>query len=104
MRRSETGNPDAAEQALRVAIERLYVLSLTPFAPPQGWTAEDCLCSLAQALDDLRPFLDLWRQNWSKPALQQLAELLDSVAGELLESHTALEGEWWNERQPQANQ
>jgi hypothetical protein len=81
-----------------------YVLTLTPYAAPQAWGPEECLCSVAQVLDDLRPLLDRWQQNTSETALQHLAVLLDSNAGSLIGEPRSLEDGWWSERQSQMQQ
>jgi hypothetical protein len=81
-----------------------YALTLTPYAPPQEWKAEECLCSIAQAMDDLTPFLELWRGSSSETALQHLAELLDDNAWALLEETRELNDGWWNERSTQMHQ
>jgi hypothetical protein len=61
-----------------------YVLSQPPSFDLMGWTAEECLCAIAQAVPDLEPFLAYWEQQNTTPALLHLSTLLQDCAWGLI--------------------
>lgn len=58
------------------------MLSTFP-ATTENWTAEACLCSIAQAVDDLAPLLSIWQLDTSEAATRHLAEFIAWHADEL---------------------
>jgi hypothetical protein len=70
---------------------------------PAKHQADDCLCAIAQAEDDLSPFLELWRESMNPEAIQHLATVMDSNYSRLMENGL-LFSPWWGERLSQMNQ
>jgi hypothetical protein len=70
---------------------------------PAPHEVENCLCAIAQALDDLSPFLEYWRGRRSPAALQHLAAILNWNYERLIKGE-ALFSPWWKERQLQMGQ
>jgi hypothetical protein len=64
---------------------------------------EDCLCSIAQIVDDLRPLLQFWDSDASASATQHLAEFAAENASTLRENHR-LSDSFWNDRPEQMKQ
>ena len=92
------GNWPAAE---RTAVEQYLgslwdnVLSNYPSTPD----VDSCLCGIGRVVDDLTPYLDVWLQNTSVPALRQLAEYVDENA-----QYDPLRNPFWADRSPQMRQ
>lgn len=59
-------------------------------------TLDGCLCAIGQAMDDLSPFLDVWRSDGSLPAQQNLARFIESNWRELLKMGR-LSNAFWHE-------
>lgn len=62
--------------------------------PRLNISADDCLCAIAQACDDLHPFLDDWTQGRKAAALRHLAAFIaDNVAS--LREERGLKNTFW---------
>jgi len=88
------------QSALRDFFRAFWNSALTA---PTAWSgAEDVLCVVGNAVDDLRPFLVRW-QNANEPtAIQQLVEFAAAQIGNA--SNGFLGNPFWSERQPQVAQ
>lgn len=73
-----------------------FVLSRHPVFPgwdPPWWSiANDYLCAVAQATDDLSPYLQMWRVDRSITGLRHLA---DFVADTVNQAKDGMLGAWW---------
>lgn len=98
--------PQEEQAAIEAYLSALWAFALEcfPYADPDGWTAEECLCTIAQVVDDLGPFLDHWRRSESRAALCHLALLIYENAALLPEDPMSLNNGFWDERQPQMDQ
>ncbi len=80
-----------------------HLLMSSPTRAGWDWDVDTWLCSIAQAIDDLGPFLAYWRQAVSIAPLRHLAALLTKNFGDF-----ALYGElgspFWRGRQDQMEQ
>lgn len=70
---------------------------------PSFPSIDDCLCSVAQVVDDLRPILNVWECEKSEAATRHLLDLADENASDLRE-RKKLSNAFWNERQSQMQQ
>jgi hypothetical protein len=93
--------PQAEQEAIAAFFDDWWRSLLSVFPAPQE--AESCLCAIAQAVDDLSPFLEYWRGCRGSEALQHVAALLNWNYGGLMKGE-ALFSPWWKERQFQMGQ
>src|SRR5260370_29974077 len=92
----------AAIEAFLSALWR-YVLARCPFTSQSLWRrAVEELCTIAQAIDDLGPFLSVWRESKEMSARYHLAQLIDCDGWDTLPDELA-DG-FWAERQAQMRQ
>lgn len=70
---------------------------------PAEHEAQAVLCAIAQAEDDLSPFLDYWRRCPGPEPVRHLAGVLAFHYGELMEDQP-LSGPWWEQRPKQMSQ
>ena len=64
---------------------------------------DDCLCSIAQVVDDLSPLLDFWEHDSSPAAMQHLLDFADENATDIREAGK-LSNTFWDERRTQMRQ
>ena len=92
-----------AVETFMVALWR-FVLSRYPVIPgletPFGSIANDYLSAIAQATDDLSPYLRMWRADRSIPALRHLAEFVEDTLDYMTDQGTL--GPSWKGRAAQA--
>jgi len=65
-------------------------------------SADDCLVSIAQVIDDLTPYLEAWERDRSLPALYHLVRFVNWNSPDLLNGR--LLGAWWDDRREQMEQ
>jgi len=85
------------QSALRSFFRALWNSALIA---PTAWSgAEDSLCVIGNAVDDLMPFLERWQNATEPTAVQQLVEF---AAGQIGNASNGFVGNpFWDERQPQ---
>lgn len=85
------------QSALRSYFRALWNSALTS---PTAWSgAEDSLCVIGNAVDDLTPFLERWQSATEPTAVQQLVEF---AAGQIGNASNGFVGNpFWDECQPQ---
>lgn len=66
----------------------------------EEWLAEDLLCGIAQAVDDISPYLAEWRNERQQSAYEKLAYLVTWHREELI-SDGRLGHAWWADRKAQ---
>lgn len=72
-----------------------------PGIEPPWWSiANDYLCAIAQATDDLSPYLQMWRADRSRTGLRHLADFVADTLDSVMENGTL--GAWWKDRAAQA--
>lgn len=89
------------QQAIEDYFMSLWRVILTSF--PYSPNAGECLCSMGQALDNLEPFLDVWRRSDSTAALRHLADYV-CENGRLLYKKGKLSNAFWEGREEQMQQ
>lgn len=70
---------------------------------PAEHEAEECLCAIAQAEDDISRFLDFWRQCTGPHAMQHLAATMEWNYCKLMDEQPLFNA-WWQERPKQMSQ
>jgi hypothetical protein len=93
--------PRAQRAAIEQCLIALWQHLLGAF--PASLGADTCLCGIAQAVDDLSPFLDVWRRETSLPAMQHLADFIDSNVP-MVPKRRRLRNAFWGERGQQMQQ
>ena len=73
-----------------------HVLSTFPSSPE----IDDCLCGIANAVDDLSPFLNAWRRDNSATAVQHVASFVEANFN-TLSKKGRLRNAFWEGREPQ---
>ena len=73
-----------------------HVLGTFPSSPE----IDDCLCGIGNAVDDLSPFLEAWRQDHSATAMRHLAEFVE-INFNTLSKKGRLRNAFWREREQQ---
>jgi hypothetical protein len=64
---------------------------------PAAHAADSCLCAIAQAIDDVRPFLEFWHKNWEPAVVRHLAATF-TEHGAILVQTGEPPSPWWSER------
>jgi hypothetical protein len=82
-----------------------YALSEHPIGNilPSFPFIDDCLCSVAQIIDDLTPLLERWNSNRTVAAIKHLADFADENVSALKEL-AMLQNSFWEDRQTQMRQ
>jgi hypothetical protein len=93
--------PDTERAAIEQYFIALWRYVLAAF--PSSLDASTCLCGIAQAVDDLTPFLSEWQLNASLPALRHLTDFIGQNANEVMK-HRKLRNAFWNGRERQMQQ
>lgn len=83
----------AAVEAFLLALWRSTLASF-----PSLHTAEDVLCAIAQAADDMTPYLDMWAADRGEAASRHLVEI---VLWSWQSERARLPSPWWDDREPQ---
>ncbi len=78
----------------RFVLSRYRVIPL--METPLAVTANDYLCAIAQATDDLSPYLRMWRADRSITALRHLADFVVDTLDQVMKDGTL--GPWWRGR------
>jgi hypothetical protein len=96
--------PDNERHAIWIFFRTLWRELLANY--PYVLDADDCLCGIGNAVDDMTPFLEDWDADRSIPAAQNLADFLFANSGshQNLNKPAKLASLFWKSRPAQAAQ
>lgn len=95
--------PQSEQEAIEVFLMAFWRVALQR-EPKDGWQeAEDYLCAIAQAEDDLSPYLNVWEEGRGISAIYQLATLLIRRGHGILQKQK-LSNAFWDRREAQMQQ
>jgi hypothetical protein len=94
--------PSDEREAITIFFEALWSNVLDHF--PHALSAEDCLCWIAQAADDMAPYLDRWRIAQSLPHAKHFAAFIADNPGWSPSHGWSLNDTYWRQRPVPARQ
>lgn len=96
--------PISEQTVVAKYLEVFWLMLLSTF--PARWDTDTCLCAIAQAAEDMTPFLRVWIEVDWLPARRHLTGFLHTQLSDanLLLKRKRLASPWWAERQPQMQQ
>jgi hypothetical protein len=87
--------PRQEQEAIEAFLDFWWSDLLTHF--PASHDADTCLCSVALAINDISPYMELWQHDWGPPAIRHLADLFITCGHYLLTTDDAF-SPWWHDR------
>lgn len=98
------GWPTAEREAVEAFLADLWEVFLAEFPSQMAFhDADSCLCAIAQAVDELEPYLNVWRRNSASAPLRHVAQFVE-FNGDFVRRKGRLCNAWWQDRKPQMNE